>query len=75
MVVLGLGLRLATQPLPGAATVTTWVAAAVGKWARLRQTLGESSGGPLTHSSYTTRGDTARLKGANPFAIVLATLA
>ena len=55
--------------------MTTWVAAAVGKWARLRQTLGENSGGPLTHSSYTTRGDTARLKGANPFAIVLATLA
>ena len=27
--------------------------------ARLRQTLGGRSGGPLTHNSYTTRGDTA----------------
>ncbi len=35
--------------------------------ARLRQTLGGRSGGPLTHSSYTTRGDTAPID-ANGFA-------
>ena len=52
--------------------MTTWVAAAVGKWARLRQTLGESSGGPLTHSSYTTRGDTASRRPARESKVWLA---
>ena len=41
--------------------------------ARLRQTLGGRSGGPLTHSSYTTRGDTAFFEKniSNPITIDL----
>ena len=44
---------------PSCASETTSLTPRRPRRARLRQTLGGRSGGPLTHSSYTTRGDTA----------------